>query len=371
MPNILHAIDTTGPGGAETVFVSLAEHFSRSPYQSIALIRGPGWVKSQLEARDIPVIVEESRGSVNISYLGRLVRHLRTHQVDLIHAHLPGASLYGAMAGRIVGIPVVSTYHGSVDIRSRGRMDSLRHWIVRRYSRVVAVSEPLRDELAQHLGLPQEEVELIGNGIDCQRFAAAAPLGLRARFGLPEHALLIGSLGNIRPAKAYDQGLKALKVLRDQGVDAYWFVAGQSRPGDRLLEDLKGLAADLGVETYVQFLGFVEAPERFLADLDVFLLCSSSEGHPLALTQAMAAGKAIVATRCGVEELLDGERNGWLAEVGDPPGLAEHIRRVAAADAEVAAKRSRAQALAMANYDNAAVMRRYAALYADLLGQRG
>jgi hypothetical protein len=61
------------------------------------------------------------------------------------------------MAGRIRGIPVISTFHGSVDVQSRGRMDSLKHQIVRRWSRVVAVSAPLREDLARILGMPGEE----------------------------------------------------------------------------------------------------------------------------------------------------------------------------------------------------------------------
>lgn len=367
MPNVLHAIDTTGPGGAETVFVSLAEHFSRPPYRSIAMIRGPGWVKDQLDARGIPVTVEESRGSVNLSYLRRFVGHLERHEIDLVHSHLPGANLYGSMAGRIRGIPVISTFHGSVDVRSQGRMDGLKHRIIRRWSHVVAVSAPLQEELARTLDVPVEQISLIPNGIDCGKFAEAEPLRLREQLQLSPQSLIIGSLGNIRPAKAYDVGLRALKVLRDSGVDAHWFVAGQDRPGDSLLGELKSLAKALDIEQHVSFLGFVERPERFLADLDVFLLCSSSEGHPLALTQAMAAGKAIVATRCGVESLLGDGRLGWLADAGDAPALARVFQQVLAGGDEVAQKSRSAQAFVGERFDYAVVCERYKKLYDELL----
>ena len=367
MPRVLHAIDTTGPGGAETVFVSLAEHFSRPPYQSIAMIRGAGWVKSQLDARGIPVIVEESKGSVNLAYLRRFTGHLKNNGIDLVHAHLPGANLYGAMAGRIRGIPVISTFHGSVDVQSRGRMDAIKHQIVRRWSRVVAVSAPLQEELAGILSVPLEEVTLIPNGIDCRKFAEAEPLGLREQFNLSAKTVVVGSLGNIRPAKAYDVGLRAFKALRDSGVDAHWFVAGQDRPGDSLLDELRSLAAKLGIEHHVSFLGFVDRPERFLSDLDVYLLCSSSEGHPLALTQAMAAGKPIVATRCGVEVLFEGETHAWLAAVGDFAGLAAHIRSIASDHAKAAVRTANARSFARNHYDFSAALARYDKLYSDLL----
>ncbi|HUF80191.1 MAG TPA: glycosyltransferase [Burkholderiales bacterium] len=368
MPNILHCIDTTGPGGAETVFIGLAERFSRAPFHSVAMIRGPGWVKDQLDARGIPLIKEDSRGSVNLRFLRALVREVRARCIDLVHAHLLGANVYCAMAGAITGVPVVSTFHGSMDISSRERMARLKLWIVRKASTTVAVSEGLRDEVAGRMGVPVNRVRLIQNGIDCGRFTGAEPLGLRRRLGLGPESLLLGSLGNIRPAKAYDVGLKVLATLRAAGVDAHWVVAGQGRPGDRLLGELQALAGTLGVTPQVHFLGFVDAPERFLADLDVFLLCSTSEGHPLALVQAMAAGVPVVATRCGVEGMLGDGTRGVLADVGDVAGLAAAVGEIRPKLPEAQARSHAARELVRASFDNEAIFGQYESLSRDLLG---
>jgi glycosyltransferase involved in cell wall biosynthesis len=368
MANILHCIDTTGPGGAETMFVGLAERFSRAPFHSAAMIRGPGWVKDQLVARNVPVIEHDSRGSVNISFLRALVREVRARAIDLIHAHLLGANVYCAMAGRITGVPVISTFHGSVDISPEERFARLKFMIVRNGSVTVAVSEGLRDEVAERLGIARDRVRLIPNGIVYARFENAERLGLRSQLGLGPDAILVGSLGNVRPAKAYDVGLRVIRTLREAGLDASWVVAGQSRPGDRLLDELEALAERLGVAPYVRFLGFVDAPERFLADLDVFLLCSASEGHPLALVQAMAAGVPVVATRCGVEDMLGDEEHGRLAEVGDVAGLAAAIRDSLRDTAEVNARKSAASDLVRRQFDNQAVYHTYESLYLELLG---
>jgi glycosyltransferase involved in cell wall biosynthesis len=368
MPNILHCIDTTGPGGAETMFVGLAERFSRAPFHSTAMIRGPGWVKDQLVARDVPVIEHDSRGSVNIGFLRALVREVRARAIDLIHAHLLGANVYCAMAGRITGVPVISTFHGSVDISRKERAAWLKFMIIRNGSVTVAVSEGLRDEVADRLRVARGEVRLIPNGIDCARFEKAEPMGLRAELGVGPDAVLLGSLGNVRPAKAYDVGLRVLRTLREQRVDAYWAVAGQSRPGDRLLGELEALAERLGVAPYARFIGFVDAPERFLADLDVFLLCSASEGHPLALVQAMAAGVPVVATRCGVEDMLGDDERGRLAEVADVTGLATAIRDSLRDTPEVSGQKAAARDLVRGKFDNQAVFRAYESLYSELLG---
>ena len=368
MPNILHCIDTTGPGGAETVFIGLAERFSRAPFQSVAMIRGPGWVKDQLDARGIPVIEEDSRGSVNVRFLRALLREIRVRKIDLVHAHLLGASVYCAMAGRIRGVPVISTFHGSVDISARERMARLKLLIVRNGSTTVAVSEALRDEVAARMGVSADRLCLIQNGIDCARFEGAEPLGLRQQLGLGPEALLVGSLGNIRPAKAYDVGLRVLQKLRADRLDAHWVVAGQGRPRDRLLEELQSLAGRLGIAPYVHFLGFVDAPERFLADLDVFLLCSASEGHPLALVQAMAAGVPVVATRCGVQGMLGDGARGALADVGDAEGLAAAVEEIRHQRPEILARSRAARDLVRERFDNAAIFGQYEALYRELLG---
>jgi glycosyltransferase involved in cell wall biosynthesis len=369
MPRILHCIDTTGPGGAETMFVNLAARFSVPPYESVALIRGPGWVKEQLEQRRVPVIEVDSKGSINVGFLRALVREIRRRRIDLVHAHLLGANVYCAMAGRLSGVPVITTFHGSVDIRANERLRAVKLAIVRRWSTTVAVSEALRAEIADRLGT--ECVRLIENGIDCRQFDRARPMGLRRTHAIPDGAVIIGSLGNVRPAKAYPLGLRALRRVRDSGIDAHWAIAGHARPGDSLMNELESLADALQLTPYVHFLGFVDEPERFLADIDCFLLCSESEGHPLALTQAMAAGKPIVATRCGVERILEQPRRcGWLAPVNAPNELAQALIAMLRDAAERDRRGRSAKAIAHERFDNAAVFAKYAELYGDLLASR-
>jgi glycosyltransferase involved in cell wall biosynthesis len=366
MPRILYCIDTTGPGGAETVFVDLAQHFGRTPYESTAIVRGPGWVKDQLERRGVETLEIDSKGSLNVQFLHALVREIRARRIDLVHAHLLGANVYCAMAGWLTGVPVISTFHGSVDINSRERLAAIKFALVRNLSTVVAVSEGLRAEVAERLGVPRDRIRLIANGIDCAQFGAAKPAGIRASHGIAGATPLIGSLGNIRPAKAYHVGLRAVRVLRDSGIDVHWVIAGQSRPNDPLMSELEALTDELGLTEHVHFLGFVEHPERFIAELDVFLLCSESEGHPLALTQAMAAGKPIVATRCGVEKIVDAEM-AWLSNVNDPEALAFALHAAITDPVDRERRRHRAQVHARSHFDNTAVFHNYERLYAEML----
>src|SRR5690606_19636269 len=117
----------------------------------------------------------------------------------------------------------------------------------------------------------------------------------------------LGALGNIREAKDYFTAIRAVASLKARGYRVSFRIAGGARPA--LQKKLQALVEELGLQDEVHFLGFVDKPAAFLESLDIFVLSSSSEGHPLALVQAMAMGLPIVATRCGVEEVLTNEED--------------------------------------------------------------
>ena len=98
MKTILHIIDTTGPGGAETVFIDLATRLPKDKYHSIVVIRGKGWVYEELCRRGVQPILLDAKGSFNWRYLLNLIKLIRSNRVDLIQSHLLGASVYCSMA---------------------------------------------------------------------------------------------------------------------------------------------------------------------------------------------------------------------------------------------------------------------------------
>ncbi len=367
MAKVLHCIDTTGPGGAETIFVNLADQSRQMGCESLALIRGSGWVMEQLERHSVPYEVEDCKGSFNIRYLSYLVGLIRRHRIDLIHAHLLGSNVYCSLAGALTGTPVVSTFHGSVDISPKERFGALKLLIVRWFSEVVAVSEGLRRDIAKRMSVDEARINLIANGIDCEKFTEASSWALRDELGILPGVFLLGSLGNVRTAKSYDVGMHTLRHLMDAGLDVHWCIAGHGDENGPLMRSLRELADRLDISQRVHFLGFVKEPERFLKAVDLLFLCSSSEGHPLALTQAMAAGLPIVATRCGVETVLGDDGIPFLASVGDSRQLAKMVE-LFMNEPEVGREfGARVKALALTHYDNRVMMKKYMALYQDLL----
>src|SRR5688572_191024 len=92
-PTIVHAIDTTGPGGAETVFLDIAQHLQLTNYDNLAIIKGPGWVEEQLKQRAIRYHILKPHGFFSIPYYWQLYKLLKRENIALVHAHLLGSTL--------------------------------------------------------------------------------------------------------------------------------------------------------------------------------------------------------------------------------------------------------------------------------------
>lgn len=329
MKTILHSIDTTGPGGAETVFIDLATRLPQDKYRSVVVIRGKGWVYDELCRRGVQPILLDAKGSFNLRYLLGLRKIIRNERVDLIQSHLLGTNVYCSLAGLLTGKPVVATFHGAVDIGENERFKRIKFGVIEAgASRIVAVTDSLRDDILHRTSLSPKKISVIYNGIDTARFTRPRSSILRQKYGWSKDEIIIGSLGNIRPAKAYDILLKAAALIEHHSHSYRFVIAGQGK--GKLYDDLLALRKKLCLEEKVQFPGFIDDAADFLSNIDIFLSSSISEGLPLSAIQAMVASLPIIATRCGgYEGLITDQENGVLVKVANPQAIADAIERVA------------------------------------------
>jgi glycosyltransferase involved in cell wall biosynthesis len=328
MISVLHLIDTGGPGGAETVFFHCVTRLDPARFACTAVIDNDNWLAQQVRAGGHEPLIESAQGSFNIGYLRRIAAIARSAKADVICAHLYGSAIYASAVGMLTGIPVISVFHGGADIASHDRFTSLKTSIIRRGShRAVFVSQSLRDELRGILKIPDSRATIIANGIDTDAFRPGRDDSIRSALQLPSTAVVVGAIGNIRPAKDYGNLMHAARVLLDRSDRFRFVIAGQY--GGPLADDLMRLRAHLGLEERVFFLGLRSDVATVLHNLDLFVLSSRSEGFSIACVEAMACGIPVVATRCGgPEEILDA-RSGILVAPEDPLALADAIDRVA------------------------------------------
>lgn len=369
MAKVMHLIDTGGPGGAETIFSQLTCFDGGGRFEFLPIVPREGWLSGNLRSLGRPPMILPSRGSLHLSYLLALHRIARTNDVRLIQTHLFGSAVYGALLGLLTGIPVVATLHGPTDLRGRGKLNFVKRWLLaRRHVELVAVSTSTRQALID-FGAKPDRIHLFQNGVDTSLYSPGQADDLRAELTLKPGDILIGAVGNIRSPKAYDVLLKAAAQVLQRVPNAFFVVIGEGNAEQ--LRPLRELQDRLGLQQRFRFLGFRKSTSALYRNFDIFVSSSSSEGLSLSFLEAMATGRAIVATRSGgpQDALADGE-NGLLAPVGDPAALAQALATAAADNAFRVRLGAAARAHAESNFSLNANLAKYQDIYCRLLDRR-
>jgi glycosyltransferase involved in cell wall biosynthesis len=366
MITVLHIIDTGGPGGAETVYLNTATGLDKSKFNSVCMVSREGWLAAALRARGADPLVVASSGSLNFGYLKRILGIVRARGVDVIAAHLYGSAVYGSLAGRLSGVPVVSILHGQSDIAGKGRLEWLKRRLLRSGSdAIVFVSHRLQLELANALKIPDSKCFVIANGVDTARFSPGREDTLRRELRLAHGEVLVGAIGNVRTPKAYDMLLHAAHLLVGRSPKYRFAIAGEG--SGELFDVLLALRRNLGLESHVNFLGLRSNIVEVLHNLDVYVLSSASEGFSLACVEAMACGVPVVATKCGgPEDIIEDGRSGVLVPVGCAVSLADAIERVAGDPIYARSLARNALTRVRSNFTITAMLNAYERLYATL-----
>lgn len=368
-PTLLHVIDTTGPGGAETVFVELADRTRDSGYRSVSLIRGPGWVRDSLAARSLETRILEAKGSFNINYLRSLVRLIHDERVTIIQSHLLGSSIYCALAGLITGTPVVATFHGMVDVNSRERFLALKRLVLHLgVSRFVTVSRALGETLARERLISPKNSSVIFNGIETSKYVRAPTGWIHSLLGLPSSSRLAISIGNVRPAKDYENLCRAAAIVCVRFPNLHFVIAGDSK--SPLMSGLDTLRTELHIKDRVHFIGFQHDPAAVLAEGSLFVLSSSTEGFSISTIEALAAGLPVVVTASGgPEEIVTNGEHGILVPPANPDALALGIEEILASDERTEHFRAKGRLRCEQHFGVESMVKAYTELYARFHSQ--
>ncbi|MCI0563980.1 MAG: glycosyltransferase [Nitrososphaera sp.] len=323
MKNVLHLIETSGPGGAEKMLISLAENLDRSRYRSYACLLKDGWLKNQLQQLGIETILVPQFRSLDFRWLLRMSRLLKEWSIHVMHAHEFTMNVYGSVLSRMTQTPIIATVHGTNYYWVKWHR-RLAYKFVSRQSVMVAVSEHLKRFLREHINVHPDDITVVRNGIDFHRFKVRnSACAIRAELGINGDQPVIGTVGNLYAVKGQIYLLRACIKIAKTFPDFVLLIAGR---GEQLCV-LKEEARSLGILDNVKFLGFREDVPSLLQVMDVFVLPSVSEGLPLSILEAMALGKPVVASNVGgISEVVKEGTTGYLVPPKDPEALAEKIR---------------------------------------------
>jgi glycosyltransferase involved in cell wall biosynthesis len=304
---------------------SLAASLGQLSFRVIVGLFRPGWLKEQCESKGIGVRVLPIKGLLGWGWFRECLKLIRQEGVSLIHAHEFSAILYGWIVARLAGVPFVGTIHGKNYFWEKLRR-RLAYRIISRSGRLVAVSDDLKRFVMSAVGLPEAQIQVIYNGIENSSSVSDDDVDrCRTELDLKPGDPVIGAVGSLYPVKGHKYLLDAMPALIRQHPNVTLLLIGS---GD-LEVPLKEQAKRLGIEQRVRFLGLRGDIPRLLAVMDVFVLPSLSEGHSLALLEAMLAGRPVVASRVGgnAELVFEGE-TGILVPSKDPDALTKALHQL-------------------------------------------
>jgi glycosyltransferase involved in cell wall biosynthesis len=317
---VLTMIDSLLAGGAERVAVEIACGLDRARFTPhVVVTRHSGPLESSLREANVQVTLLGRTGRLSPSAVAHTWKLAR--ESDLIHAHKFPSSVWGALLARAAGVPLVTHDHNWSAGRSRGRSLVNRAWIAPASHRMLCVSESVARALAAD-GVPSHRIEVAENGVHLdvpvERSAA------RRELGLDDSEFVVGAVAALRPEKSHELLLEAVSLLRADGREVRLCLVGS---GPRA-EELRGVAAGLGIEPHVVWAGQRRDAPGLVAAFDVAVICSRWEGLPLAALEALAAEVPLVATAVGgIPELLS-DSAGFLVDYGEPDLLARSIATV-------------------------------------------
>jgi glycosyltransferase involved in cell wall biosynthesis len=319
---ILHFSTGSGPGGAERLVNKLAVGFNNESFRSLVCLFRPGWLQQQCEGDGIPTAVIPNKGLFDVAWLRRFLALIREEQVQIIHAHEFDAIVHGTLAAVLARIPIVATIHGKNYYWEKATR-RIAYRVASRYARMVTVSEDLRGFVTQRTGIPSRLMRVIYNGIDAHPDVDPHEQALlRKEIGLDTQDQIVGAVGSLYPVKGHRFLIEAAPAIIEACPRARFVLVGR---GDQEVH-LKEQVERLGIERYVYFLGLRQDVRRLLSLMDVFVLPSLSEGLSVAMLEAMASARPVVATRVGgnAELVVEGE-TGMLVPSEDSHALANSI----------------------------------------------
>jgi len=323
--SIVHVAAPAHFGGLESVVRELAVgQLRRGHTVRVALVLSPG-------DRHHPLAVGLETDGVtaiplyvgNRDYRGerRAIRALcRQDRPDILHTHGYRCDVVDGTVARTEGIRVVSTCHGFIEASWSGRLYQwLQRRALRRFDAVVAVSRAIQQRLIE-AGIESERIHLVPNAVATGR-AALSREEARRLLQLP-NTPVIGWVGRLSAEKGPDIALEAFARLGHP--DAHLVFVGTGREAAQLY----ARAATLGVSNRVIWRGPMPNAGTLLRAFDAFLLSSRTEGTPMALLEAIAAGVPVVATRVGgVPDVVD-SLSAYLVESDDVGGIAAALAEV-------------------------------------------
>ena len=327
---VVHIVPELGVGGAEWHVVRLMPALDPDRFEPAVICIGePGALFPLLAAVGVPAVALRRTKRGALLALFDLVRELRRIRPDIVLVRGYNAEVLGRLAARIVRVRAnVVWIHNVGDLDPHGRVRRLLDRLLDRItSAYFGVAHAQRAYISGELGLPAHKVRIIHNGVDPTDFDPRSDRQAVAALGIGDGEPVVALVGAMRPEKDHKTYLDAARLVNGAMPSARFLLVGDGP----LRAELEARAVSLGLDDRVVFAGVRDDIPKLLRGVDVFVLSSYSDCFPMALLEAMAAGRPAVCTAVGgVPEMIDDGVTGFLVPPRDPRALADKLLTVLA-----------------------------------------
>jgi glycosyltransferase involved in cell wall biosynthesis len=313
-------------GGGERFAAGLAGELARRGDEVTLVVTrdiDPSF-RSMLEGREVEVLELGRDSKLDLRAFRPVRRMLDAGDVDVLHSHMFGSNVWGALFGRLHRVPVVVAQEQTWSYEGQYHRKALDFLIGRTADAFVAVSQADAERMKRLERVPEEKVYVIPNAFIPRDEGPSREL--RDELGIDPDIPLIGSIAQLRPQKALGVMLEALAMVQGEPLP-HLAIAGDGE----CREELEARTRALGVEGRVHFLGVREDITTLITSFDLSVLSSDFEGTPLFVVESMSLGTPVVATRVGglPDQITSGE-DGVLVPPQNPEALARGLESLLA-----------------------------------------
>ena len=373
MLRVLQVIPTLDRSGAEKQLALLAAGLPRDRFAvEVAALTRLGPLAAELRAAGIPVTPIGKRLKVDPFALGRLTRLMKAGRFDVVQTWIFAANVYGRIAARRAGVPIVVTAEMAVDLWKGRAQLAIDRYLARTTDRVVGNSNAVVDFYRDRAGVPESRLAMIPSGIDdAEGIAPPAgfdPAATRRSLGLPPSGPLAIFVGRLAEQKGVADLIDALDIVQHVEPDLRTLIVGDGPLRDRL----RSVASAYTLDDRVKFLGHRDDAAHLIGLADVLILPSLYEGLPNVVLEAMRRSKPVIATAApGTTEVVLPGVTGVLVPIRRPPILAAALRDLIRDPDRARSLGQAGRARVDAEFGSRAMIDRFATLYEDLARSKG
>ncbi|MBE9214511.1 glycosyltransferase [Plectonema cf. radiosum LEGE 06105] len=332
-PKILYPIIDGQVTGGNIVCLHLIEAALNQGWDVLVNSPSEGRFCDILREKKVKVYHLDTTRSFNWLSAVKMAQLINKEDVSLVHAHAPFAgSIISALSGKLAGVPVIIHAHLQDSLSSnyfiRSYQNLMNYWTNRNCcDAIIAVSHQVKDALITE-GFDSRKFHVVHNGTHVNH--QQINTDICNELNIPEDIPVVIHVGRLCKSKGQHLLLQAAANLHQLGQETVYLIVGKDLEQDgAYLTYLKDMAQKLGINNLVYFLGHRADIPQLLALSDLLVLPSYTEGLPLVILEAMAAGLPVIATPVGgIPEVVIHQETGLLVPIEDVPALADAMLKL-------------------------------------------